>query len=803
MPKTTVIQTNFTAGQISPRLLGRVDIDKYRNAAEGMVNCHPLVHGGCVRRPGKRFIASTKIAGRLARLIPFVYSKTVAYQIELGHLYMRVYATNPAAQILSAPVTPLELVTPYLDSELDDIHYVQGGVTGALFLSHIAHPIMSVTTLSPTSWKCVVTPWEFEPADEIQNQPLTVLTLSALSGVGVTATLAAAGFTNSDVGRNIIAGNGSAVITGFTSTTVVTVTVIDAFATLVNAGGQWGLDQSPKTTVAVSAVGPIGAAVTCTAGVATWQNTAQFSHVGRFVNANGGLVEITSLASNLVANGIVRSILSSTLTVGADGWTLDSKVWGGTRGYPASVGLYQQRLLAGGSPGYPQTIWGTKTGQYLNFAQGASDSDGFVFTINSDQINPIEHLTNSKALAAFTYGGEITLRGGAEKALSATNVQAETQSAYGCNNVRPLRIGNEILFWTRSGRKLRAFSYQIANDGYTSPDMTVLAENISSPGIVQMAYAQEPDSTIHALRADGVMAVCAFDREQNVIGWATDVTNGIIESVSANPAPEADQTWNVVARVVNGAIVRSVEVDDNDLGTDFAITGSNYTTVTGVAAWAAGVVVINIPAHGLVNGETIRQRNFIPDGYNGDFVVTVVDADHYSIPIAVNPGVVLNLGDAAFASVTWTGLLYALGQVIRPVADDVPMVPQVITGNSITLERGAYEVEFGIEFENHVDILPVEQPGQFGTAQGNAISVNRYVVRCYNTVGMTINGTQIPTRAFGSEVLDSPVRLFTGDIDLSRVGWDKNLGGRVTIGQSLPLPWQILACIREVTVNNG
>ena len=38
MPRLTLIQTNFTAGEVSPRMLGRVDIARYQNGAEVIEN---------------------------------------------------------------------------------------------------------------------------------------------------------------------------------------------------------------------------------------------------------------------------------------------------------------------------------------------------------------------------------------------------------------------------------------------------------------------------------------------------------------------------------------------------------------------------------------------------------------------------------------------------------------------------------------------------------------------------------------------------------------------------------------------
>ena len=46
MPRVTLMQTNFTAGEVSPRLLGRVDIARYANGAKIIENALPVVHGG-------------------------------------------------------------------------------------------------------------------------------------------------------------------------------------------------------------------------------------------------------------------------------------------------------------------------------------------------------------------------------------------------------------------------------------------------------------------------------------------------------------------------------------------------------------------------------------------------------------------------------------------------------------------------------------------------------------------------------------------------------------------------------------
>ena len=265
MARVDYIQTNFTAGEISPRLLGRVDVARFKNGLKTCLNAIPQVHGGAKRAPGSRFAAETKDSTKAARLIPFIFNRSQAFVIEFGDLYARFYTTT--GQILDTG-TPVEVTSPYTEAQLDDIHYVQSADT--MFLFHPSHPVYRLVRYSNTSWKLSAVPWQVEPSEEKGDKPATTLTLSSATvGTGRTATAAAACFEASDVGRQITSGAGLATITAYSSTTVVTVTIVDAFASAGPIASQsWTLTESPKTTLTPSAKDPEGASITLTAGAA-------------------------------------------------------------------------------------------------------------------------------------------------------------------------------------------------------------------------------------------------------------------------------------------------------------------------------------------------------------------------------------------------------------------------------------------------------------------------------------------------------------------------------------------------------
>lgn len=581
MAKVTHIQTNCTAGEVSPRLLGRVDVQKYNNGLRTCLNGYPLVHGGAKRRGGLRFAAAAKQALKQTRLVPFIFNRDQAFIVEFGDGYARFF-TAAGARIEDPPATPVEVASPYLEADLDDLHYVQGADT--MFLFHPSYQPRKLVRYSNTVWKLSVASWIVPPSEEKGDKPATQLTLSAITvGTGRTATAAAACFEASDVGRQITNGAGLATITGYTSTTVVTVTIVDAFAASPIASGQWTLTESPKTSLTPSAKEPIGAACTLTAGAAAFKNSAQVSDIGKFVEINDGLVEITGFTSSTIVTGIIRTVLSVTNAAQSEGWALRSAVWNAVDGYPRAGTLFEQRLIAAGSPAYPNTLWGTKTGQYANFADGTADDDGFSFTIASDQVNPVEHLASTRVLLPLTYGGEFSMTGGVEKPLSPTNVQIKSQTVYGADVTRPVRVGSEVVFVQRGGRKIRALGYRVDSDSFNAPDISVLAEHITEGGILEMAFSQEPDSVVWMVRGDGAGVTMTIDRDQDVIGFARQVTDGQIESVASVPYGGQDRIFAVVVRQINGATVRYIEYIDNTLNTDCAITG---TSGPGTDTWS-------------------------------------------------------------------------------------------------------------------------------------------------------------------------------------------------------------------------
>lgn len=608
--RVTQLQTNFTAGELSPRLHGRVDIAKYQNGVEKLRDLIAQVYGGAKRRPSSLFVAATKFPNLQSRLIPFVVNATSAFVLEFGHGYVRFF--KDGAQVMSGGV-PYEIVSPYPESYLVDIDYTQGADT--MFLFHEGLTPYKLVRISDTDWTLAAVTFVNTPFDETATYPASTLTpsesgpvgatiyLMAGDATGATGELASIGWSHGEANYESSTAHGRSTgdvvsVTacspdGFNRTSAITVDDATHFRFSMTQDPGVGITQGRYTYVTPASVFGAG-------------------DVGNTVKINGGLVKITAFVNDGVVRGEVTQELSSRVPAPPNAWSVHADAWTVANGYPRTGTLHEQRLICAGSPAYPQTIWGSVTGAYLDFQQGTADDDAFSFTIASDVVSPIKYVASNRVLLAFTTGGEFTIQGGTEKPLAPTNPQIKPRTNYGCAVVRPVRIRDAELFVQRAGRKVRSFGYQLANDDWSGPDVSVLAEHLTEGGIAGLAWQQEPDSIVWGYRGDGGLVSVSLDKDQDVTAWEYHEGFGrdgtvFVESITSIPVADGDEVWLVARRTVDGATVRYIERLSEESALDCAIvaTGASSATWSGLDH---------------LEGETVRAVG--DDRYLGEYTVS-------------------------------------------------------------------------------------------------------------------------------------------------------------------------------------
>jgi len=234
--------------------------------------------------------------------------------------------------------------------------------------------------------------------------------------------------------------------------------------------------------------------------------------------------EIQSYTSTTEVKGIPKLAVDSLIpneVIGTAFPVWRKGAFSASRGYPKTVCFHDQRLWFAGTETEPMRLWGSQTDDFYTFLTGSLETSGIDVTLAATQANDIEWITSFKrTMVIGTTGEEWTMDSGEQDAaLSPSNVRLRRWSRYGSSKLQPVIAGDALLWLTRDNR-LREFAYVFEKDGYSAPDMTLLAEHI--PGrsdVIGMAYSQSPDPIVWLIHANGQFSGFTYDRENNVTAW--------------------------------------------------------------------------------------------------------------------------------------------------------------------------------------------------------------------------------------------------------------------------------------------
>lgn len=183
MPKATPLINSFNAGEISPKVDLRSDVEKYYSGCRTLKNIVPLVEGGAVRMPGTYYVTSTKSSG-IAVLIPFSFSTVQAYILEFGATYIRFYKDE--GQILSG-MAAYEITSPYAEADLFELKFFQSA--DIMWICHPSYPTKMLTRTGHTAW--TLTDHLAKVGDEMEITDISQAATAVVTCTTVPATLEA------------------------------------------------------------------------------------------------------------------------------------------------------------------------------------------------------------------------------------------------------------------------------------------------------------------------------------------------------------------------------------------------------------------------------------------------------------------------------------------------------------------------------------------------------------------------------------------------------------------------------------
>ena len=85
------LRSNFTAGELSEAIDTRTSFERYFNGSSKLENFIIKPQGSIVRRKGFKYINEVKDSTKKVALIPFEFSASQTYIVEIGNQYMRFF----------------------------------------------------------------------------------------------------------------------------------------------------------------------------------------------------------------------------------------------------------------------------------------------------------------------------------------------------------------------------------------------------------------------------------------------------------------------------------------------------------------------------------------------------------------------------------------------------------------------------------------------------------------------------------------------------------------------------------------
>lgn len=181
-----ILQPSFAAGEISPDVANRVDLNKYQSALLQAKNFMIRPYGSVYRRPGMEHMADLTGSGNV-RMKEFGISESTSYLLIFRDGAVDVYREGTKKTTVTMP---------YTAAELPALRFAQSAAN--LFIAHPNHPVQVLKYAGDTSWSRS----EFVPnpgyIDENTHVDDTTITPSHTSGSGRTLTYSGSGnlFTN-------------------------------------------------------------------------------------------------------------------------------------------------------------------------------------------------------------------------------------------------------------------------------------------------------------------------------------------------------------------------------------------------------------------------------------------------------------------------------------------------------------------------------------------------------------------------------------------------------------------------------
>ena len=838
MAKTTFAFSSFTSGELSPRLDGRIDLEKYFSGTKTLENMVIHPHGGASRRPGTKFISEVKTSANTTRLIPFEFSTTQTYIMEFGNEYIRFFKDNgiitEAAKTISG-ITKADpgVVTASSHGYSNGDYVIISSVVGMTELNGRQFKVAGVTTNT----------FQLQDMDG-NNFDTSSLTTYASAGSAFEIYQITSPYTTAQLFDIKFAQSADVMYlvhpdvdirkltrTGHTSWTLATVSISGS-----PSPGLSGSDDRPSSVTFFEQR-------LVFAGTNNNPQSLWFSKAGAYENFTTGTNATDAMIYTIASNQVnaIRFMSNQTeLLIGTTGGEFIAT--SGTNSEPITPTNIQITRQTNYGAANVDAIQIANVTMFLQRAKRKVremvynyEVDGF---IAPDMTILAEHITEG-GLTSFAYQQE------PDSILWATRADGTLLGLTYQRNEKVVGWHRHILGgFSDSGksivRSFKSFTANSTNVSTTNNTITISSHGFSTGDPV---YYFTESNAIGGITTDLLYFAIATD--SNTLKLATTSANATAgTAVDLTTAPGSDTTQYIVKGVnlatnvvysashglatgdhfyyeLGGTGLNNItdkqkyfvkKIDKNqfkiaadrkiktfvDLTYDFTVTTARTDKILLDAVVESVAVIpsdqdeyqLYLLVKRYVNGST---RRFV------EFLTNFEFGEAQDNAFFVDSG--LTYDDVPTSTIS--GLDHLEGETVSILADGATHADKTVSGGNITLDRTAQKVHVGLNYNSILQTLRIEAGSQQGVAQSKIKRINEITVRLHKTLGVEVGGDldnmeNIPFRS-SAAIMGSPIDLFSGDKKIE-LRDDYNTDGHVFVRQSQPLPLTVLSIYPEITV---
>ena len=585
MSRVVQIQTNFTTGELDPKLRARIDLQQYYNGLQTATNISIQPQGGFTRRDGSRFITSLPAsAANGVKMVPFEFSVDDSYMLVFVDQRMYVFKDGALITAINGGADDYLTVTKVTAARLELLNFTQAADTLIL-----VHPLMEPQKIlrgaTDADWTISDLALDFvpkfaysiafvNPQDDLDpdaasgnitfTSGYTAVTGTAQAGASTTITLAAGASAADDFYNSLY---------------------------IVTTGGT-GSGQTRLITnyVGATKIATVDAAWTVTPDATTTYSIQSVSSlmVNQYVNISPqGRVRIVEYVDANTVKGIAEVPLFDNTAIAEGNWEVEygyEDTWSASRGWPRSAVFHEGRLFFGGSSSRPSTLWGSRVSDFFNFDPGELlDDAALEATLDTGKFNAITNLYSGRNLQVFTTGGEFYIPQSLGDPITPSTLAVKEQTSNGSRPGIPVvNVDGATVFIQRQGKAIAEFLFSDAVAGYVSNKISLLASHLlrspSDMAVRKATSTDEGDRLFIVNSDDGSLACFTLLRSEQVVAPAEWTTSGEYLAIGV----DISDIYTVVKRTVDGGPKYYVEIFDDELTLDCATTGTSGTTITGL-----------------------------------------------------------------------------------------------------------------------------------------------------------------------------------------------------------------------------